>query len=93
MSRIYKNKMDYITVLKACEQAREDFADLKYCRNAKGNEYLILSNVIGNVYMFDITGYSEHQIKHTLAMIECGIKPSNYIEDAKTRMEIARLCR
>lgn len=91
MSRIYRTKNQYIGLLKACEMAREDFADLKYCRNHKGEEYLVLQNIIGNVFMFDITGYSNAEIKHTLALIECGIEPKNYIKDNKKKMEIARL--
>lgn len=91
MGRVYNTKEEYIAMLKACEQAREDFADLKYCRNARG-EYMVLKNVIGNVYMFEITGYTEAQIKHTLALVECGIKPNNFIEDNKKRMEVGRLC-
>ena len=93
MSRIYRTKENYIGLLKACEQARTDFGDLKYVRNAKGNEYLILSNIIGNVLMFDITGYSEVQIKHTLAMVECGQIPKNIISDTDLKMEIAKIGR
>lgn len=91
MGRVYRTKENYIGLLKACESAREDFGDLKYCRNHKGEEYLILSNIIGNVFMFDITGYDNAQIKHVLAEIECGRKPNNYIENPSKRMEIARL--
>lgn len=91
MSRIYRTKENYISLLKAVESAREDFGNLEYRRNHKGEEYLILTNIIGNVYMFDITGYSCAQVKHILSMIECGIKPKNMIEDTKKRMEIAKL--
>lgn len=91
MSRIYKTKENYIGLLKLCEAARPDFGDLKYCRNHRGEEYLILSNMIGNVFMLDITGYDNAQIKHTLALIECGHKPTNYITDKAKRMEIAKL--
>lgn len=91
MSRIYRTKENYISLLKAVESAREDFGNLEYRRNHKGEEYLILTNIIGNVYMFDITGYSCSQIKHILSMIECGIRPANMIEDTKKRMEIAKL--
>lgn len=91
MSRIYRTKENYIGLLRAVEMAREDFSDLKYCRNHKGEEYLILINIIGNVFMFDITGYDNAQIKHTLALIECGHKPTNYIDDKAKRTEIAKL--
>lgn len=91
MSRIYRTKENYIGLLKACEAARPDFGDLKYCRNHKGEEYLILQNLIGNTFMFDITGYSNAEIKHTLAMIECGQEPKNFIKDTNKMYEIARL--
>lgn len=91
MGRIYKTKKDYIGLLKMCESARPDFGDLKYCRNHKGEEYLILQNIIGNTFMFDITGYDNAQIKHTLAMIECGHEPSNFVKDSRKMLEIARL--
>lgn len=93
MSRIYRTKENYIGILKACESVRDDFKDLEYCRNHRGEEYLILTNIIGNVYMFDITGCSLPQIKHTLAEIECGIVPKNFIKDTAKRMEIAKLYR
>lgn len=91
MSRVYRTKENYIGLLKACESARPDFGDLKYCRNHKGEEYLILQNLIGNTFMFDITGYSNAEIKHTLALIECGQKPKNFIKDTTKMYEIARL--
>ena len=91
MSRIFRTKENYVGLLKACEMAREDFGDLKYCRNHKGEEYLILQNIVGNTFMFDITGYDNAQIKHTLALIECGKEPTNYIKDNKKMLEIAKL--
>lgn len=91
MSRIFRTKENYIGLLKACEMARPDFGDLKYCRNHRGEEYLVLQNVIGNTFMFDITGYDNAQIKHTLAMIECGKEPTNFIKDQKKMLEIAKL--
>lgn len=91
MSNVYKTKADYIGLLKRCEQVRSDFGDLKYIRNAKGQEYLILSNIIGDTLMFDITGYSEVQIKHTLAMVECNQMPKNMISSIDKKLEIAKL--
>lgn len=91
MSRLYKNKENYIGLLKACEAARDDFSDLKYCRNAQGEEYLVLSNLLGNVFIFDITGFSEAMIKHTLAQVECGIKPKNLVTDPRKRIEVAKI--
>lgn len=91
MSRVYRTKENYIGLLKACEAARQDFGDLKYCRNHKGEEYLILQDVIGHTFMFDITGYNNAEIMHTLALIECGHKPNNLIKDTDKMYEIARL--
>lgn len=92
MSRVYKNKQDYIETLAKTLEVRDDFKSLEYRRNRDGNEYLILTSIAGDVFMFDITGYSEAQIYHTLAIVECGYKPRNFIKDRNKRTEIGRLC-
>ncbi len=91
MSRVYREKNSYIGLLKKCLQAREDFADLTYHRDAKGNEYLILTDIIGQVEMFDITGFNEEKILANICFIMCGNKPNNMITDLHERMRIARL--
>lgn len=91
MGRIYRTKENYIGLLRACESARSDFGDLKYCRNHKGEEYMVLQDIIGHTFMFDITGYSNAQIKHTLALVECGKVPDNFIKNTEKMLEIARL--
>ena len=93
MSRVYRNKEAYIGLLGECLKAKDDFNDIAYCRDHKGNEYLILSDIIGQIGMFEITGYSEERIFHTVAKVECGIEPSNIIVDPHKRLEIARLYR
>ena len=82
----------YIGALKACLSARNDFADLKYYRDiTTADEYLILSDIVGQVYMLNITGHSEAQIWHALAEIECGMMPNNAITDRAEMLRIAKL--
>ena len=91
MSRVYREKSNYIGLLRMCLQVREDYGNLTYRRDAQGNEYLILSDIIGQVSMFNITGFSEEKILANICYIMCGNTPNNIITDKKERMRIARL--
>jgi len=92
MSRMYRNKQEYIDNLRTVIDAREDFKDLEYHRNpTTQEEYLFLSDIVGRVFMFDITGKSNDQIYHVMAMVECGQKPDCYITDPKKMMELGKL--
>ena len=90
MSRTLLNKTQYIGGLKQCLSARDDFKDLVYRRTGKGKEYLILSDIIGNILMLDITGYDEAEIFHAIAQIECKHKPKCLIEDKAEKLRVAR---
>ena len=86
------NRQQYITALKMVLSAREDFKDLTYHRDKTGNkEYLFLTDLIGHVFMLDVTGFSEHEIFHELAVGECGTVPNCCIQDTRRMMEIAKL--
>lgn len=74
-----------------CLEARNDFKDIKYYRSAKGEEYCVLSDIIGNILILDITGYSEDRIFHSVAEVECGKVPRNAITDKAEMLKIARL--
>ena len=91
MSRMYKNKLDYIEALKTVLEAREDFKDLTYNRATTGEEYLFLSVITGEVFMFEVTGMKNEQIFHIMAMIDCGQKPECQITDKAKRLEIGKL--
>lgn len=92
MSRLYKNKQDYIVILKAVIDAREDFKDLVYHKNpTTQEEYLFLSDIVGRVFMFDITGMKNEDIYHTMAMVECGQKPDCFISDPNKMMELGKM--
>ena len=92
MSRTYRSKQAYIDSLRTVLAARADFKDLQYHRNPNtSEEYLILTDLIGHVFFFDVTGYSEANIFHCMAMIECGEKPTNFIHDQEKQFEIAKL--
>lgn len=87
-------RTQYIGALKFCLQARKDFKDLEYVADIVGEgEYLILSDIIGQVCMLDITGYPNAMVCHSLAQIECGIPPMNLITDKAEIMRIATLRR
>lgn len=88
------NRKQYIGALKYCLQARNDFNNLEYIADVVGEgEYLVLSDIIGQVCMLNITGYTEAMIYHTLAQIECGTAPINTITDKAEIMRIAKLRR
>lgn len=92
MSRLYKNKQDYIVILKAVIDAREDFKDLVYHKNpTTQEEYLFLSDIVGRVFMFDITGMKNEDIYHAMAMVECGQKPDCFISDPNKMMELGKM--
>lgn len=88
------NRKQYIGALKACLSARHDFGNLEYFKdNTTAEEYLILSDIVGHIFMFNITGMKEALIYHTLAQVECGKVPKNYIQDKAEVMRIAKLRR
>jgi hypothetical protein len=92
MGRMYRNKAEYIENLATVMSAREEFKDLEYKKHpSTQEEFLFMSAVTGEVFMFDITGYANEQILHIMAMIECGQKPSNQITDREKRLELGKL--
>lgn len=92
MSRLYRNKKEYIDNLRTVIDAREDFKDLAYHKNpTTQEEYLFLSDIVGRVFMFDITGMQNDQIYHVMAMVECGQKPECFISDPDKMMELGKL--
>lgn len=54
---------------------------------------MFLTDIIGHVFMFDVTGYTRASINHTLAQIECGEKPRNLISDNAKKLELAKMFR
>lgn len=92
MSRLYRNKKEYIDSLRTVIDAREDFKDLAYHRNpTTQEEYLFLTDIIGHVFMFDVTGMKNEQIYHAMAQVECGQKPECFISDPDKMMELGKL--
>ena len=90
--RSYRSKEQYIETLAEILNARDDFKDLEYHRHpTNGQEYLFMSAMTGEVFMFDITGCDEASIYHMMAQIECGIRVPNLITDTAQRLEIGRL--
>lgn len=92
MSRLYRNKQEYIDNLRIIMDAREDFKDLRYHKNpTTQEEYLFLTDIVGRVFMFDITGMKNEDIYHVMAMVECGKQPECYISDLNKMMELGKL--
>ena len=92
MSRLYRNRMEYIEALRTVLEAREDFKDLEYHRNsATQEEYLFLTDILGRVFYFDITGLRNEDVYHSMAQVECGVQPQCYIFDRKRMLEVARM--
>ena len=92
MSRTYRNKLEYIEALRQVLSAREDFKDLEYHKHpATQEEYLFLSDIVGRVFYFDVTGLRNEDIYHSLAQIECGQKPQCYVEDPAKMYEIGKM--
>lgn len=92
MSRLYRNKQEYIDNLRTVIDAREDFRDLAYHKHpTTQEEFLFLSDIVGRVFMFDITGMSNEQIYHTMAMVECGQKPDCFISDPNRMMDLGKM--
>lgn len=92
MSRAYRSKAEYVENLKTVLGAREEFKNLEYHKHpSTQEEFLFMSVITGEVYMFDITGYKDEAIFHTMAMIECGQKPDNQITDREKRLELGKL--
>ena len=90
MKRIVSTER-YIGALKTCLNVRDDFKDLQYYRSAKGEEYAVLSDIIGQVLILDITGFSEDRILECVAQVVCGKVPRNAITDRTEMLKIARL--
>lgn len=87
-------RQDYIKALGNVLTVKEDFKRLEYyeIHNKEiKKEYLSLHLLTGYVMMFDVTGYSEERIYHTLAMIECGQMPKNFVRDSKELIRIAKI--
>ena len=81
----------YIGLLGECLKARNDFKSFRYYRSASGDEYAVLTDIIGGVLILDITGYNRERILQNVAEIITGRMPSNAVTDRTRMLEIARL--
>lgn len=94
MATAFQSKIEYIGVMKKALQALEDFDDLKhYKHNYNGAEYLALLTLSGDACWYDITGFSNAMILHTIAQIVDGKHPACQLTNRKEIMEIARQVR
>lgn len=87
-------RKQYIEALNFVLSARDDFSKLEYFRhNADGSEYIFLTDMVGQVAILDVTGYSNASIYHALSIIECGGRPRCYVKDQQKRLELGKLFR
>lgn len=86
---MYWNKADFVKELDAVLGVKDDHKELKYYKRNDG-EWLTLSDIIGHIWYFDITGYDEARILQTVADVVAGHKPKNLIEDTSKLMCIAK---
>ena len=60
-------RKQYIEALNFVLSARDDFKKLEYYRhNADGSEYIFLTDMVGQVAILDVTGYSDASIYHEI---------------------------
>lgn len=86
---MYWTKTAYVQELDKVLRVREDHKALIYQKNKDG-EYITLSDVIGNVWYFDVTNYDESRILQTIVTVLAGAKPCNLITDTARLMGIAK---
>lgn len=89
MSRQLQRRQEYIDVLRTVLSVRQDVKDLVYRKHPSSQaEYMFMTMVTGEVFMFDISGMREDQIYHCMAELECGNAPKNLISDRDKRLEL-----
>ena len=78
------SRQEYIKALGDVLTVKEDFKSLNYVEihnKEISKQYLQLKLITGHVIVFDVTGYSDERIYHSLAMVECGTMPNNHVTD------------
>ena len=86
---MYWSKADYVGELNKVLKAKADHKALNYYKNDNG-EYMTLSDIIGHIWYFDVTGYDEARLLQTVASVIAGKRPHNLITDTAKLMSIAK---
>ena len=86
-----KNRVDFISDLAKVLACKDEFKGLEY-KQSSGKEFLFLSIITGHVFVFDVSGYTDERIYHTLALIECGVRPKSQVTEPKDLVAIAKMC-
>ena len=84
---------EYLKALGDVLTVKEDFKGLNYIEihnKEISKQYLQLTLLTGHVLLFDVTGYSDERIYHTLAMLECGNMPSNHVTNTKELIMVGK---
>ena len=86
------NRKEYLKALEGALKAKKDFKGLRYEQVVEtGQEFMFITDLIGNTYFFDITGYSNEMVFRTVCLMEAGIKPEALILEIDKKREIAEM--
>lgn len=87
-----KRRKEYLKDLAAAMSAKKDFNGMRYEKVAEtSQEFIFISDLIGNTYFFDITGYSNESVYQMICLMEAGIRPNALVTDNDKKREIAEL--
>ena len=87
----YRDLQQYVESLSQVLEVKQNFKDLTHHHNVEdGKDYLLLTTIIGQACMFDITGCSKAHIFHIIAEVDCKIKPKELIEDKERLLALGR---
>ena len=87
---------EYINALAAILTVKPEFDGLHYLdiTTKDGNKsYLMLKLITGSVVTFNVTDYTDEQIFHIIAMLECGQVSQSRVTDTDELIEVGRQLR
>lgn len=87
----YGDLQKYVEKLGELLEVMPNFKALTHYHDVEsGKDYLTLTTVVGNAFMFDITDKNKAQIFHIIAQVNCRIKPKELIEDRQRLLALGR---
>lgn len=89
------NKRDYVAMLGELLSVMDDFGSIEYANSyVTEQEYIKMSDTIGNVCFMNVTAFSESEIlRDVCKVIAAGDLPFSIITDTATKKKIAHLFR
>lgn len=88
-----RDKRDFVEKLNDVFDVMDDFYEIKYaCSYVTEQEYLKVSDVIGNVVFMNVTAFSKSEIlRDVCKVVASGDLPFSIIHDTATKKKIAHL--